>query len=97
METPEQVIKHEKRKSLIMLGYISLGLTVFGAGFFIAGFDVNDSITRQAGIIMVIMGVIGGILYIWGRKHPVKRPPDRARYTNSQKKQSGHQYSTSHR
>ena len=95
METPEQVIKHEKRKSLIMLGYISLGLIIFGVGFFVAGFDINDSITRQAGMIMVALGVIGGALYIWGRKHPPKHLSKRTQYKGE--RHSAHQHSSSHR
>jgi hypothetical protein len=70
MENPNQVIKYEKRKGLIMLGVISLGLMVFGAGFYIAGMEFNIIVAKQSGMIMAFMGVIGLVIYYWGRKHP---------------------------
>ena len=72
METPNEVIKHEKRKGLIMLGIISLGLLVFGTGFYFAGIQLNDTLSKQGGVVMTLMGVTGGLFYIWSRKHPLK-------------------------
>lgn len=95
MESPQKLIKHEKRKSLIMLGYISLGLIFFGAGFFIAGYDIHDSVTRQAGMILAAMGVIGGSLYLWGRKHPVKSASKTNAYSHEQHR--NRQHSVHHR
>lgn len=68
MDTPQEVIKHEKRKGLIMLGVISLGLIVFGAGFYFGGLEINDSVTTQSGAIMAVMGGIGVLIYCWGRR-----------------------------
>ncbi|TWX66527.1 hypothetical protein [Colwellia sp. C1TZA3] len=58
MENPNQIIKHEKRKGLIMLGVISLGLRVVGTGFYLAGMKFNTVVAKQSGIIMALMGVI---------------------------------------
>ena len=81
METPKEVITHEKRKGLVLLGIISLGLILFGAGFYLAGNEINDAVTWQAGIIMAFMGIIGLFIYIWARKHPMKPPPRKSRHS----------------
>jgi hypothetical protein len=70
MENPNEILKYEKRKGLIMLGVISWGLIVFGAGFYLAGMELNTLVAKQSGMIMAFMGVIGLVIYYWGRKHP---------------------------
>jgi hypothetical protein len=69
MENPNEILKYEKRKELIMLGVISWGLIVFGAGFYLAGMELNTLVAKQSGMIMAFMGVIGLVIYYWGRKH----------------------------
>ena len=81
METPKEVITHEKRKGLVLLGIISLGLIVFGGGFYFAGIEINSAVASESGIIMAIMGVIGLVIYIWARKHPMKPPPRKSRHS----------------
>lgn len=52
-----------------MLGVISLGLMVFGAGFYLAGMEFNTAVAKQSGMIMAFMGVIGLVIYYWDGKH----------------------------
>jgi hypothetical protein len=52
-----------------MLDVIYWGLIVFGVGFYLAGMEFNTVVAKQSGMIMVFMGVIGLVIYYWGKRH----------------------------
>lgn len=73
METPKRVVKDEPRKSLFVLFIISGFFMIIGAVVLIFGSPEREPIIAQAGIVSLVIGGLGYLLYVIARRHEIKR------------------------
>lgn len=73
MDDPERVIKKEPRKSLFVLFAASAFFLVIGLVVLFFGSPEREPMVRQSGIVALIIGGLGFLLYVIARRHEKKR------------------------
>lgn len=68
MENPKDVVKHEPRKSLIVLFVMGTISIVFGIILLIAMGGASTGMGGGAGWVMIVAGALAIGLYVYGRK-----------------------------
>jgi uncharacterized membrane protein HdeD (DUF308 family) len=68
MEDPKTVVKHEPRKSLIVLFIMSIVSIVLGTIILLGPSSGPSGMGGGAGWVMIIGGVIAMGIYLYGRK-----------------------------
>jgi uncharacterized membrane protein HdeD (DUF308 family) len=72
MEDPKTVVKHEPRKSLIVLFIMGAVSIVLGTIILLGPGSGPSGMGGGAGWVMIMVGVIAIVFYLFGRKS--KRP-----------------------
>jgi uncharacterized membrane protein HdeD (DUF308 family) len=68
MESPKKIVKHEPRKSLIILFIMGMVSIVLGIIILVGPGNGPSGMGGGAGWVMIMVGVIAIVFYLFGRK-----------------------------